>query len=93
MGGEISASEFPRSGSKAIDIKEEREKRREREKICNTNGELRIANATSGGARKPPGPIILAVAIGCFRAVLDELWWQIRYCVVTIFLAFSVWLK
>ena len=45
--------EYPRSGSKAIDLKEER-----RPKVGNNNGQQRIANATSGGARKPPGPII-----------------------------------
>ena len=39
--------EFPRSGSKAKDRKE-----KERLKVGNNNGQLRIANATSGGARK-----------------------------------------
>ena len=40
---------IPRSGSKAKDG-EERE--RERLKVSNNNGQLCIANATSGGARK-----------------------------------------
>ena len=39
---------FPRSGSKAKDG----EKKRERLNDGNNNGQLRIANATSGGARK-----------------------------------------
>ena len=43
--------EIPQSGSKAKDG-EEREK--ERLKIGNNNGQLLIANATSGGACKPP---------------------------------------
>ena len=45
--------DFPRSGSKAKDGEEE--KKREKEKRLNdgyNNGQLRIANATSGGARK-----------------------------------------
>ena len=41
--------EFPRSGSKAKDG--EREKK-ERLNYGNNNGQLRIANTTSGGARK-----------------------------------------
>ena len=45
--------EFPRSGSKAKDVKE----RGERPKVGNNNGQLRIANTTSGGACKPPAPI------------------------------------
>ena len=44
--------EFPQSGSKALGVKKERE----RAKIVNNNGQLRIINSTSGGARKPPGP-------------------------------------
>ena len=50
--------ENPRSGSKAKDGKE-RKKERKREKkakVGNNNGQLHIANATSGGARNPPGP-------------------------------------
>ena len=47
---------FPRSGSKAIDV--ERDREREKEKVSDNNGQLRIANATLGGAHKPPGPII-----------------------------------
>ena len=48
--------EFPQSGSKAKDVKE-------REKVGNNNGQLRIANATSGGARKPPGQKLLAACL------------------------------
>ena len=45
--------EFPRSGSKAKDGKEKvrRERKKQRLKVGNNNGQLRIANATSGGAR------------------------------------------
>ena len=39
--------EFPQSGSKAKDGKEKRIL-----KVGNNNGQLRLANATSGGARK-----------------------------------------
>ena len=42
--------EFPRSGSKAKDGKERR--KRERLKVGNNNGQLRIANGISGGACK-----------------------------------------
>ena len=48
--------EFPRSGSKAKDG-EKKKRKRERLKDGNNNGQLRIANATSGGA-KPPGPML-----------------------------------
>ena len=47
--------EFPRSGSKAKDVKEKEE--RKGPKVGNNNGKLLIANTTSGGARKAPGPI------------------------------------
>ena len=42
--------EFPRWGSKAKDG--EKRKRERRAKVCNNNGQLRIANATSGGTPK-----------------------------------------
>ena len=35
---------------------EKKKEERKRLKVGNNNGELRLANATSGGARKPPGP-------------------------------------
>ena len=38
-------------------------KKKERLHDGNNNGQLRIANATSGGARKATGPIILLVHI------------------------------
>ena len=49
--------EFPRSGSKAKDgekkeRKKEERKKRERLNDGNNNGQLRIANATSGGSHK-----------------------------------------
>ena len=45
--------EFPRSGSKAKDVKERKKKKRERRaKVGNNNGQLRIANVTLGGASK-----------------------------------------
>ena len=47
-------------GPKTIDVKEGE---KEREKVGNNNGELRIANATSGGARKPPGQKLLAACL------------------------------
>ena len=50
MGGtKFQPREFPRSGSKAMDIKE---RDKEIVKVGNNNGQLRIANATTGGARK-----------------------------------------
>ena len=50
----------------------EKEKRkRERPNVGNNNGQLRIAKATSGGARNPPGPI--ASYCLCGRNVRDEL--------------------
>ena len=50
MGGKkFQPLEYPLSRSKAKDVKE---KKRGRLKIGNNNGQLRIANATSGGARK-----------------------------------------
>ena len=48
--------EFPRSGSKAIDLEEEK-----REKKRKIEQKLVIAMATSGGARKPSGPIYLSL--------------------------------
>ena len=39
--------EFPRSGSKAKDVKEKERERRERLKVGNNNGQLRIATATT----------------------------------------------
>ena len=47
----FSLGSFPKVGQKQ---KTEREK--ERPKVGNNNGQLRIANATSGGTRTPPGP-------------------------------------
>ena len=45
--------EIPRRGSKAKDVERKREKEREeRLNDGNNNGQLRIANTTSGGARK-----------------------------------------
>ena len=43
---------FPKVGQK-----QKTERKKEKDKVGNNNGQLRIANATSGGARKPPGPI------------------------------------
>ena len=43
------------SGSKAKDGEKKEEKKKERLKVGNSNGQLRIANATSGGARKAAG--------------------------------------
>ena len=44
--------EFPRSGSKAKDGEKKKKKKEERPKVGNNNGQLRIANDTSGGTRK-----------------------------------------
>ena len=43
---------FPEVGQKQKTERKKKEKKRERLKVCNNNGQLRIANATSGGARK-----------------------------------------
>ena len=43
--------------SKTWREKKKKKKERERAKVGNNNGQLRIANATSGGTDKPPGPI------------------------------------
>ena len=46
------AREIPRSGSKAKDGKEEEK----RPKVCNNNGQLRIATPPQVAHAKPPGP-------------------------------------
>ena len=51
--------EIPRSGSKAEDggkRKKEREKEREKDWMVKTMAKLRMAHASTHGARKPPGP-------------------------------------
>ena len=49
--------EIPRSGSKAEDgEKREREREREERKLVKTMAKLRMAHASTHGARKPPGP-------------------------------------
>ena len=49
--------EFPRSGSKAEDGEREKEKERKKErKLVITMAKLRMAHASTHGARKPPGP-------------------------------------
>ena len=48
----FSLGSFPRSGSKAKDGEKERRKKERRLKVGNNNGQLCIANATSGGAHK-----------------------------------------
>ena len=50
----VQPRESPRSGSKTKYVEE---RKRERLKVGNNNGQLRNANATSGGACKLPGPI------------------------------------
>ena len=52
-GEKFSLGSFPEVGQKQ---KMERKKKRDRAKVVNNNIQLRITNATSGGARKPPGP-------------------------------------
>ena len=47
----IQPREFPRSGSKAKDVKEREKERERRAKVGNNNGQLRIANATLGGTQ------------------------------------------
>ena len=39
-----------------VSQKKKTEKNKKTEHVGNNNGQLLIANATSGGARKPPGP-------------------------------------
>ena len=63
--------EFPQSGSKA-----KAKDRKERQKFGNNKGRLQIAKATSGGARKSPGPKQSALpaqhslATACFKYLL-----------------------
>ena len=57
--------EFPRSGSKAKDGEKEKERRL---KVGNNNGQLRIANANSGGACKAAWANISEDSIISFRA-------------------------
>ena len=49
--------EIPRSGSKAEDGERKREREKER-KFVKTIAKLRMAHASTHGARKPPGPIL-----------------------------------
>ena len=53
----FSLGSFPEVGQKQKTEKKE-ERKKERLKVGNKNGQLCIANATSGGIRKPPAPII-----------------------------------
>ena len=46
-------------GKQIFSLIKRRKKKEERLKVGNNNGQLRIANATSGGACKPPRPITL----------------------------------
>ena len=48
--------EFPRSGSKANDGERKKERERERPKVGNNNGQLRIATPPRVAHAKPPGP-------------------------------------
>ena len=53
--------EFPRSGSKAEDgEKREKEREREERKLVKTMAKLCMAQASTHGARKPPGPKLAA---------------------------------
>ena len=52
----FSFGSFPEVGQKQ---KTQREKEERRVKVSVNNGQLRIEKATSGGARKPPGPILV----------------------------------
>ena len=47
---------FLEVGQKQKTEKKKEKKKRERVKVGNNNGQLSIANATSGGACKPPVP-------------------------------------
>ena len=60
--------ERPRSGSKAIDVKEGRGER-EIAKVGNNNGQLSIENATS--VCKPPGPIGTKLKFKTFPTEMD----------------------
>ena len=64
--------EIPQSGSKAKDRKREKE----RPKVGNNNGQLRIATPPWVAHAKPPGPKkslkIFAVAYGCFFCFLQH---------------------
>ena len=55
-------------GSFPLVVQKQKTEKKERPKVGNNNGHLRIGNATSGGACKPPGPILLKniFVIKCF---------------------------
>ena len=60
------------TGSKAKDGGKKEEKERERLKVGNNNGQLRIENVTSGGTRKPPGPIFLIKVPNLVRTLFES---------------------
>ena len=60
--------EIPRSGSKAKDGERKKERKRER-KLVKTMAKLRMAHASTHGARKPPGPICLIKTINLTNKV------------------------
>ena len=62
--------EIPRSGSKAEDGEREREKER---KLVKTMAKLRMAHASTHGARKPPGPKYQSKAADTFCHGLSEM--------------------
>ena len=56
----LGGNRFSASGVSLKWVKSNTHKRkRERPKVGNNNSQLHIANTTLGGARKPPGPIVI----------------------------------
>ena len=51
--------EIPRSGSKAEDGEKRKKEREKERKLVITMAKLCMAHASTHGARKPPGPIII----------------------------------
>ena len=59
----LGGNKFSASGVSPKSVKRKRRRREEKEKrkkakVGNNNGQLGIANATPGGAHKPPGPTV-----------------------------------
>ena len=73
----FSLGSFPEVGQK--------KKREERPKVGNNNGQLRIANATLGGTRKPPGPKYYWQ-----RLSLPIIFWPRRLAVINYLLTVTV---
>ena len=74
--------EIPRSGSKAKDGKEEEKT----PKVCNNNGQQRIATPPRVAHAKPPGPIFIYFGPGGLRAPCVA--WPLLFLSFGLFLSF-----